>query len=114
MLLVGGLALVLRGRLRTPDGRVRPRAGALAVALAIVVLASSAPVERWSSRRAEAAADARAIALLGDGGVYAEMMAGLARRNLSDPDPPAWVVTLFASHPPAAHRVGRARSEAGS
>lgn len=108
VLLLAAVAVVLRGRLREDDGRPATAAGTLAVGLTLVLVVAVSPVERWSSRRAEAAADQTAIALTGDGPAYASMMVGLARTNLSDPDPPWWAVTLTYTHPPVAERITRA------
>jgi STE24 endopeptidase len=110
VLLLALLSVVLRGRLRRPDGVVSPAAAAMAVGVVLVVLVATTPVERWASRRAEHAADAGALALTMDGPAYAAMMAGLATRNLSDPDPPRWYVAIFHTHPPVAERIGRARA----
>ena len=41
------------------------------------------------------------------------MLLTLAERNLSDPDPPSWLVGLLYSHPPMPERIGRAEG-AGS
>jgi STE24 endopeptidase len=32
----------------------------------------------------------------------------IALRNLSDPDPPTWVVWLLSTHPPTIERIGTA------
>lgn len=37
----------------------------------------------------------------------------LCRQNLTDPDPPRWVVALFHSHPPVSARLARIASRAG-
>lgn len=94
-----------------PDGRLTPAIAARAVAVTLIVLVLFAPAERWISRRSEAAADARALELTMDPDAYRDMMIGLARRNLNDPDPPLWTVALFYSHPPIASRIARAGIE---
>ena len=37
---------------------------------------------------------------------YAAKYKELAGQNLSEADPPAWVRTLFYSHPPISERIG--------
>lgn len=105
---VAALAWLLRRRLRGPDGRVLPAVAVPAVGLALVAAVLVAPLERWSSRRAEAAADHLALQLTDDPGTFVDMMAGLAQRNLADPDPAGWTVALWYTHPPIAERIGRA------
>lgn len=114
VLLVAAVGWLLRHHLRVgeegPGSRIRPGIAAPATALVIVLLVLLGPVERWASRRAESAADAGAIALTEDGPAYAQMMAGLAVRNVTDPAPPGWYVILFGSHPPPGERIARARA----
>ncbi|MEE8602446.1 M48 family metalloprotease [Euzebya tangerina] len=92
------------------SGRVRASGVVRAVAVLVVGAVLIAPIGQWSSRRTERAADQRALEILQDGAVYREMLLTLAERNLSDPDPPAWIVGLAFSHPPMPERVGRAEA----
>ncbi len=101
---------VVAGRLTGADGRVSTRGAVTAIGLVVVLAVVFGPVERWSSRRAEAAADAAALALREDPGDYGAMLRGLARRNRSAPAPPPWAVGLFHSPPPIAARIARAAS----
>ncbi len=105
---VVGLAVLFRRRLRGPDGRVQAAVAVPVVGIAIIAAVAVAPLERWSSRRAEAAADAVALSLTDDPETFVGMMAGLAERNLADPDPPGWAVALWYTHPPIGERIGRA------
>jgi STE24 endopeptidase len=112
-LLAVAVVLLLGPRLTDGSGRIDPAGATRAVALLVMLLVLLGPVERWSSRRAEAAADATALTLTGDPAGYRDMLVGLARRGLADPDPPGWATALFASHPPTAARIGRAEAAAG-
>lgn len=103
--------LVVRRDVPAGSHRIGPRTAARAVAVVLLLAVVFTPVGRWSSRRSEAAADARALELTADPEGYRAMMAGLARRNLSDPYPPRWTVGLFYSHPPIASRIARAAGE---
>ncbi len=92
----------------------RPTSASMAarsVAITLILLVVFAPVEGWVSRRSEAAADARALEVTVDPDAYRSMMIGLGQRNLTDPSPPSWVVTLFYSHPPIGSRIARAASD---
>lgn len=104
---VAAVQVLFGRRLRDHDGHVRPEVAVAIVGVGLVLAVASAPVERWSSRRAESAADATALQLTGDPDTFVAMMVGLAQRNLSDPDPPDWAVSLWFSHPPVAERIGR-------
>ena len=107
VLAVAAVQLLFGRRLRDQDGRVRPEMAVPIVGLGLVLAVACTPVERWSSRRAEAAADATALTLTGDPDTFVRMMVGLAERNLSEPDPPPWAVALWFSHPPVAERIAR-------
>ena len=101
------LWLLVGRRLRRADGRVDPLAGAVATAVLVLLLVVARPVELWASRRAEAAADQWALALLEDPAAYRAMQVGLATANLADPEPPTWQVWLTRSHPPPVERLSR-------
>ena len=60
------------------------------------------------SRPVEARADAYALRLTHDPKAFIEVEQKLAKDNLSDPDPPGWLVDLFGTHPPATDRIGYA------
>ncbi len=47
------------------------------------------------------------------GGGLASALVKLCRQNLTDPDPPRWVVALFHSHPPVSARLAKIESWAG-
>ncbi|HSK24425.1 MAG TPA: M48 family metalloprotease [Egicoccus sp.] len=106
-------SLVLR-RLLTSTG-VQTAVGArhpadarmAAVVLAAVALGELAgtPVANLVSRRAEAAADARAVELTQQPGLLLATTRVFTVRDLSDPDPPRSVRWLYGSHPTVAERI---------
>jgi STE24 endopeptidase len=79
-----------------------------AVTLASIVL--NIPGNQLS-RRVEAAADRFALELTHDPAALVDLQVELAKTNVSDPDPPAWLTDLFGSHPTTVERIGAALSE---
>jgi len=52
--------------------------------------------------------------LTGDPAGLTDLQLSLARRNVSDPDPPGWSQLLFGTHPSTVERLGLAQAyEAG-
>lgn len=84
---------------------------AIALALAVITLVLNVP-GNWLSRKVEANADAGAIALTGSRGLVG-LQLDLARRNLSDPDPPRVWQFLFGTHPTTVQRIGMAEAMKG-
>jgi STE24 endopeptidase len=80
---------------------------ALALALALVSFGGGV-VSNQLSRRVEARADTFALETTREPRQFIEMERELTVSNLSDPDPPALLVSLFATHPPAVDRIGTA------
>lgn len=68
------------------------------------------PVQAAISRRIERRTDQYALVLTGDGNAYANAMERLASQNLTEPNPPRWLVWLMYSHPPTSERVAAARA----
>jgi STE24 endopeptidase len=62
------------------------------------------------SREVEASADQFALELTDDPRALIELQRELARANLSDPDPPAWLHDIFGTHPSTVERIGAALS----
>jgi STE24 endopeptidase len=89
-------------RLRGPSD---PRMIALVVVLVAVAELVSLPVVNLVSRRAEAAADHRALELTADPGFLAATARTFVVRDLSTADPPWWVRQLYGSHPPPDARI---------
>lgn len=69
------------------------------------------PLTNFLSRQRERAADLYALKTTGNVPAFRSVMLKLAGQNLSEADPPAWVRTLFYSHPPISERIGVADSE---
>lgn len=112
--------LVLRGlwgssgaaRLVDARGPCDPRLVAVAVAFAALAGLVGQPVGNLLSRRAEAAADHRAVTLTGRADVLVRTARTFTLRDLSQPEPPDWAVFLWASHPPVGDRIRAAVQEA--
>jgi STE24 endopeptidase len=89
-----------------------PRAIGLLLAVVAVAGLVTGPAQAFVSRHIEARADAHALELTGDPATFEAMQRRLGTVNLSDPDPPAWEHTLFASHPSTVERMAAARAYA--
>lgn len=109
--LLGSWAGLLRraGLSGAPADLGDPRGVALLVALVTVAGLLATPVQSLVSRRIEARADAHALVLTGDPAGFEAMQRRLARRNLSDVDPPTLEHVIFGSHPTTAERIAAAR-----
>lgn len=110
-LLVG--LLLLARVLRSPGtaavigarGPSDPRFVPLIVVLAVVGQLAAAPVAMGVSRRAESAADHRALQLTGDPAAMVAAARIFVVRDLANPSPPTWVRLLFGSHPSPVERI---------
>ena len=91
---------------RVGDPRTLPEALLLFLALELAVLAPGA----WLSRRFERAADRCSLELTEQPAAFARAHLELARRNLSDLDPPRLVYVLLFSHPTAPERLAAGRA----
>ena len=87
---------------RKPGPVVLP---AVALALALVTFGVGA-ASNVLSRQVEARADAFSLRLTDDPASFVQLERRLALRNVSDPDPPGLLHTLFGTHPTAAERIG--------
>ncbi len=94
------------------DSFGEPRAIGLMIAVVTLAGLVSGPAQAFVSRRIEARADEHAMTLTGDPATFEAMQRRLGTVNLSDPDPPAWEHTLFASHPSTVERMAAARAYA--
>jgi STE24 endopeptidase len=93
--------------------RVEPHADGPALIPAVAL--ASAAVSSWMgvagsalSRRVEARADAFALRLTRDADAFIAVERRLTTQNLADPQPPAWLHALLATHPTATERIGYA------
>ena len=75
---------------------------------------SSLPYSRltldWRIIGDKASADAFALRLTNDPKALIDLQVELARANVSDPDPPAWLHDLLGTHPTTVERIGAALS----
>jgi STE24 endopeptidase len=108
-------AALLTRRLAPPEPRPGPAAlPALALSIAVVSIGVTV-VANQLSRRIEARADSYSLRLTGAPEPFIGFERGIALRNVADPDPPAWLVALLATHPPTVDRIGIAKAfEAGA
>jgi STE24 endopeptidase len=80
-----------------------------AVALALAAVSTVAgTISNQLSRRVEARADSFALSLTEAPRSFIDFEQRITVRNVSDPDPPAWVTALLGTHPPAVERIGAA------
>jgi STE24 endopeptidase len=91
---------------RVGDPRTLPEALLLLVALELAALAPGA----WLSRRFERAADRCSLDLTEDPSAFARAHVELARRNLSDLEPPRPAYLLLFSHPTPPERLALGRA----
>jgi len=95
-----------------PAAAQRPGPAVLpALALATGVIAFGVTtIANQLSRRIEARADSFALRLTDAPQPFIGFERRITLRNVSDPDPPGWVVALLATHPPTVERIGIARA----
>jgi STE24 endopeptidase len=91
---------------RMGDPRTFPEASLLLLALELAALAPGA----WLSRRFERAADRCSLDLTEEPSAFARAHLELARRNLSDLEPPRLVYLLLFSHPTPPERLALGRA----
>jgi STE24 endopeptidase len=63
-------------------------------------------VSNQLSRRVEARADTFSLRLTDAPDAFVSSERRLVEQNVADPDPPAWLTWLLATHPPALERIG--------
>lgn len=101
-----GMLLVQRIAQRlAPGARGADLVPALALALALVSFAGQM-AGSYVSRGVEARADAFALRLTDDPEAFISLERRLAVQNVSVPDPPALLHTLFGTHPTTLERIG--------
>jgi Zn-dependent protease with chaperone function len=86
-------------------GRADPALAVPAYALTLILLTLSGPPANFISRRMETQADRTSLELTRDPGAFIRSEVHLARENLSDVLPPAWIESLFYTHPCTARRI---------
>lgn len=103
----------LADRLAPPRARPGSPATLPALALAVGVVALGVTtISNQLSRAVEARADAYGLGLTGAPQALVAFERSIVRRNVSDPDPPAWASFLLGTHPPALARIGAAEAYA--
>jgi STE24 endopeptidase len=99
-------AIGRREGLGDPDRKPLPAAlPAIVLSLALVSFAFGI-VSNVMSRRVEARADSFSLDLTKDPAAHVALERRLALQNVSDPDPPAWLQSLFGTHPTTVERIG--------
>src|SRR5215218_4081056 len=103
-------AAALAERLAPRDAAYGPRAvPAVALSLALVVPAVTM-ISNQLSREVERSADAFSLELTRDPDTFMAFQERIARKNVSDPDPPAVARFLFGTHPTTLQRLGQAEA----
>jgi len=95
------IALITRRR----GGMYEARAVPLALLAVVVLQIALTPAQNVVSRRMETEADWVALQSTRDPAAAVELHRDLARKSLSDPEPPGWAVALFGTHPSAIERI---------
>lgn len=85
-----------------------PAAVAMMLAAAMVAIALAQPIANTFSRKVEARADAFSLEVTKDPQAAIDLDRRLTVNNVSRPDPPAWLNTLFGTHPTPIKRIGMA------
>jgi STE24 endopeptidase len=101
-----GMLLVQRiTQMLAPGARGADLVPALVLSLALVSFAGQI-AGNHVSRAVEARADAFALRLTNDPDAFVSLEQRLAVQNISDPDPPGLLHTLFGTHPTTLERIG--------
>ncbi len=87
------------------SGRGDPALAIPAYALYISLMLISVAPSNWISRRMESQADRESLVLTDDPATFVRAEVRLARENLSDVFPPAWIEDLLYTHPCTARRI---------
>jgi STE24 endopeptidase len=80
----------------------------LALFVALLFSLATLPFQNLVSRRYEREADWLALVATRDPDSAISLDQRLVLRSLGDPDPPAWLVVLLSTHPPAIERIAMA------
>jgi STE24 endopeptidase len=87
-----------------------PASVAAVLALSLLAFTVTLPLQNAISRRYEAEADWIGLQATHDGPGAVALERRLTLANLSNPEPPRWVVWLLFDHPPVMHRIAVARA----
>jgi STE24 endopeptidase len=109
----GMFAVARLGERLAPRGAAGTPLALPAVTLAVALVAPAVTtVSNQLSRAVERRADAYALELTREPQTQIEFQRRIAIKNVSDPDPPAWVSFLLGTHPPTIERIGQAAAAA--
>jgi STE24 endopeptidase len=100
----GLIALATRGR----GGMALPEAVPVALLVLIAITLALSPLRNVISRRVEAEADWVALQATHEPSAMRGLLHRLARKSLTDPNPPSWSYVLFADHPTIMQRIAMA------
>lgn len=95
------IALLTRGR----GGLARPEAVPLALLILVVLQLLATPLFNMVTRRQEAAADWAALTSARDPAAGRALERRLAIKSLDTPEPSAWSIALFGTHPTTMERI---------
>lgn len=113
LLVVRGVGWSSAARRRSgARGPTDPRLVAVVLAVAAVLEVVGMPAANLVSRRAEAAADLRALEVTGEAETQIRTARTFTVRDLTAPQPPRWAQLLYGTHPTVAERVRMAVAEA--
>jgi STE24 endopeptidase len=106
-------AIARLGERLAPRDTIGTPAALPAVILAVALVAPAITViSNQLSRAVERRADAFALELTREPKTQIAFQRRIAIKNVSDPDPPAWVRFLLGTHPPTIERIGQAEAAA--
>lgn len=90
---------------RRRGGLARPEAVPVALLVLVVLQLLATPLFNLVSRRVEASADWAALEATREPDTVRAAQRRLATTSLSDPEPPAWSIALYGTHPTAMQRI---------
>jgi STE24 endopeptidase len=109
----GMFAVARLGERLAPRDSLGTPAALPGLLLAIAIVAPTITVvSNQLSRAVERRADAYALELTREPETQVAFQKRIAVKNVSDPDPPAWVSFLLGTHPPTIERIGQAEAAA--
>jgi len=107
-----GLAVQRMSWALSPERGTAAALPALALAAAVVG-APTGVIGNRLSRAIERRSDAYSLTLTGAPEAFISFERAIALQNVADLEPPRWLTSLLATHPPTAERIGAAVSYAG-
>ena len=102
------MAFVIALATRRRGGMYSPQAVPVAIFVLVLLQLLVTPAQNAVVRHLESEADWVALQTTCQPGVARSSFQRLARKSLSDPDPPGWDVALLENHPPIIRRIAMA------